>query len=1023
MNICGFSVKRPVAMTCLILVMLLFGINAYRKLGLDYMPNVEIPFVTVTTLYPGASPEEIEVDVARRIEDAVATVDGIKHVNSTCMENVCITLLEFNLSVDVDVAATDVRERIDLILNDFPVDVESPKILKFDPNAKPVVTLSLSGNLPLDKLYDYADDVLSSRFSTLGGVGEVQISGGEELEAQVVLDEGKLAAAGITPNAVVAALSANNVKIPAGRIRDGIRELNVTFDAEFNRLDAMGELEIGHTADRRIYLRDVAEIVMQSQEKRTVAYRDGLPAVNLKIVKKGDANAVAVVDRVRTEVERLRSSGTLPGGMRLEWFTDDGEFIRANVRDSWSSIFLGVVMTAVILFLFLHEVRSTVIVALSMPVSMVVTFAVLKMFDYTFNIMTLLSLGMSVGILVTNSIVVIENIFTHLQRGQAPGEAADRGGTEMVLPVFASAMTNVVVFVPIALMGSLVGRFFRPFAVTMTVATLVSLFISFTLTPILAAVLLRREMPEHTWLMRRFVAVCEGFYARLEQAYARTLDALAPWGWLVVGVAAVMLVLTMVFIAPHVGMAFFPESDRGEFIVKAEFPAYYNLEASIARTLEMEKRIRALPEVLRCSTVVGKVQGVIGQSSEGVYLAEITARATEKTNRTRTLDQMRAMFREALADETDAIISVGVPSPVGGAAAMLELEIAGDDLPTLEAVGKKAVRIAQESGLATDVDSSVRLGKPEIRLEPRRPVLQNLGISAAAVGTTLRAHIEGIKAGTFKVGDRSFDIRILSRKQEGVGQVENYTFTTLADVPLNMDTAGRPQNRIMPIQINRAEKRRIVKIFANPAPGVALGTLVSALERQVRAELPPGYSLRFTGQVERMRETQSEFIETILLAILLTYLLIAAVLESWGQPWIIMATLPLGLIGMLLALFLAGQPLSMMGLLGGVMLIGIVVNNAILIMDEVIRLRAGGMPPGAAMLAAAKSKFRPIVMTSLAAIIGILPMAFGTGLGSEMRQSCGVGIVGGLLSSTLLSLFVIPLLYIRCVRDRGEPAA
>jgi HAE1 family hydrophobic/amphiphilic exporter-1 len=1018
MNLCGFSVKRPVAMTCLILVMLLFGINAYRKLGLDFMPNVEIPFVTVTTVYPGASPEEIEVDVARRIEDAVATIDGIKHIHSSCMENVCITLLEFDLSVDVDVAATDVRERLDMILNDFPVDVESPKILKFDPNAKPVVTLTLSGDLPLDRLYDYADDVLASRFSTLGGVGEVQISGGEELEAQVVLDEGKLAAAGITPLDVVAVLNANNVKIPAGRIRDGIRELNVTFDAEFTQLAAMGEMEIGHVDGRRVYLRDVAEILMQSQEKRSVAFRDGRPAVNLKIVKKGDANAAAVVNRVRAEMEWLCASGTLPGGMRLEWFTDDGEFIKANADDSWNSIFLGVVMTAAILFLFLHEVRSTIIVALSMPVSIVVTFAVLHLFDYTFNMMTLLSLGTSVGILVTNSIVVIENTFTHLQRGCTPAEAADRGGGEMILPVFASAMTNVVVFVPIALMGSLVGRFFRPFAVTMTVATLVSLFISFTLTPILAAVLLRQEMPEHTWLMKRFVAACEGFYARLEQAYARTLDALAPWGWLVVGAAAVMLALTLAFIAPRVGLAFFPESDRGEFIVKAEFPAYYSLDASVARTLAMEKRIRALPEVLRCSTVVGKVQGVIGQSSEGVYLAEITARATEKTDRARTLDQMRAMLRETTADETDVVISVGVPSPVGGAAAMLEMEISGDDLPTLEAIGTNAVRMARTSGLATDVDSSVRLGKPEIRVEPRRPVLQNLRIPAAAVGATLRGHIEGIKAGTFKIGDRSFDIRVLSREQIGVGQVENYTFTTLNDMPLSMGSAGRPRDRIMPIQINRAEKRRIVKLFANPAPGVALGTLAKALERQITAELPPGYRLRFTGQVEKMQETQEEFAETILLAILLTYLLIAAVLESWGQPWIIMATLPLGLIGMLTMLFIVGQPLSMMGLLGGVMLIGIVVNNAILIMDEVIRLRAAGTPPGPAMLAAAKSKFRPIVMTSLAAIIGILPMAFGTGLGSEMRQSCGVGIVGGLVSSTLLSLFVIPLLYIRCVKGK-----
>lgn len=1019
MFLSDFSIKRPVAMTAFIIVLLLAGLNSYRKLGLNNMPDIEIPYVTITTVYPGASPGEIEVDVAKKIEDAVTSIDGLKHVNSTCMENMCLTTLEFELSVDVDVAATDVREKIDMILDDLPEDVEAPKILKFDPNAKPIATLLLIGTHPIDKLFDFADEELSDKLSTISGVAEVQVTGGEELEVHIILEKDKMAANGLNVADVIKKLGASNVKIPAGNLKDNIQEVSVTFDAEFKNFKEIEDLEIGKSGTGRVYVRDIGEVVMISKDKRTRAFYNGKPAINIKIVKKGEANAVKVVNRIKSVVEKIKAEGGIPGGMNLIWFTDDGEFIKASVDDAWGSIGLGILLTALILFIFLHEVRSTVIVCLSMPSSIVITFIIMKYFDYTFNNSTLLALGTSVGVLVTNSIVVIESVFKELHKGTKPKDASARGAGEVALPVFASAATNVVVFVPIAMMSSLVGRYFIPFAVTMTAATLVSLFISFTLTPILSSIFLKGEMPEHKFLMKTFIKYWNRGYNKCIEWYDVSLHKTSKRPWLVLLAVFVLLVLTLMFVAPQVGMSFFPDNDRGEFIIKIEYPTDYNINTTIERTKAFAARIRQLPEVKSTSTVIGKIQGTIGKVSEGVHLAEITVKTTGKKEREMQLDAMQEMFRQAFKDDINCIITVNIPSIVGGSSSKIEMEISGADLALLDKIGLKAADIAVKSGMATDIDTSVRAGKPEIRVLPKRTILQDMNLSAQLIGSLLRGNIEGIKVGTYKKGDRSYDIRVELKEQQGVEQVREFSLMSRKGRPLSIETVAKLEDNRIPIQISRAEKKRVIKLYANPAPGAALGDVVNMLTQKVGQMLPGGYNMRFTGQVEKMVEAQGDFLEAIIIASILTYLLIAAVLESWTQPFMILLTLPLALIGLFTGLFLAGQTLSMMGLLGAVMLIGIVVNNAILIIDNVVILRAQGMEPKEAMLISAKEKFRPIIMTSLAAVIGIMPMAFGSGLGSEIRSSCGITVIGGLISSTILSLYVVPLVYIQFIKKKN----
>ncbi len=1020
MILTNFSVKRPIASFAFIIVLILAGLNSYNKIGLNNMPDIEVPYITITTIYPGASPEEIEVDVAKKIEDAVSNLDGIKHIDSTCMENMCLTILEFQLGVDVDVAGTDVREQVSLVVDDFPQGVESPKILKFDLNSKPVVTILLYGDMPLDQIYDYAENNFSDQLSVQKGVAEVQIAGGAKLEVQLIIDREKLSAYGLNSLDILSSLSSDNKKIPAGNISRYGEELSISFDSEFKNLIDIKNKEIKTKGKGRLYLKDIAEIKFKSKKKRTLAFYNGQPAVNVKIIKKGEANSVKVVNRVKEAVKQLQNSNGVPGGIKIVNFTDDGEFIQASVDDAWSSIFLGVILTGIILFLFLHEVRSTIIVIITIPVSIIIVFSVINFYEFTFNNSTLLALGTSVGVLVTNSIVVIENIMVKIHSGLKPKEGAIVGTSQVFIPVLASALTNVVVFLPIATMSTIVGKYFVPFAITMTGITVISLFITFTLTPMLSGLLLRDKM-KHNWIMRIYTNCWNYLYGKLESFYKITLNWTAKYPLIFIIIVFVTLFTIGGYIIPKVGMSFFPDNDRGEFIIKVEYPTNYNLENTTDRTLEIEKGIRKLPEVLSTSMVIGKVQGTIGQVSEGVHLAEITVKTTQKKERSQTMNELREMLREHLSDNINCIITVNVPGMVGGSESNITLKISGDDLNELNRLGLKAIANSSKTNKFSEIDSSIRADKPEIKILPKKAILNDIGFSTDMLGLLLRTNIEGTEVGTYKIGDRSLDIRVKFKEEKGEKQIKEFVFMSKNGKPLSLETVAKLKESSIPIQISRSEKQRIIKLFANQKETVALGDGVNILDKEINEILPSGYSMSFTGKIEKMAAAQADFLQAIIIASILTYLLIAGILESWSLPFIILLTLPLAIVGLFSGLYLTGQSLSMMGLLGAVMLIGIVVNNAILVIDNVMHLRENkGLNAKDAMIQSAIEKFQPIVMTSLAAIIGMLPMALGNGLGSELRSSCGITVVGGLLTSTLLSLYIIPLVYIKFAKNKKK---
>lgn len=1007
------SVRRPIAMSCLIIGLTMLGLNSYRKLGLELMPKIDVPYITIVTVYPGASPNEIETDVARRIEDAMVTIDGLKHVTSTCMENACQTLMEFNLEVNVDIAATDVREKLDTIRADFPASVEDPIIQKFDINAKAIVTLALTGDVPLDELYDFADNTLSDRITVLPGVADVTLVGGAEREVHVLLDRNRLAARGLSSMEVVQRIRSEVATIPSGRVREEGIEYSVKFDADYSRVQALEELEIVNQDGRRCRIGDVGRVEMRTEELRQAATIDGRPAIAIKVVKKADANAVAVAGAVREAMSRLNE--TLPGGMELLWVADDGVFIEATNNSAWLNVIQGILLTAAILFIFLYNLRSLLVVGLTMPLTIVIGLFFMDLAGFTLNTSTLISIGMSVGILVTNSIVVLEAIVDRLNKSGDPKEAARLGANEAFIAVLASAGTNMVVLFPLAMMGSMIGLFIRPLALTMFIMTVVSLFISFTLTPLLCSILLKPTQADSRSVLARLERAWNRGFDALIAAYRSLLQTTERHRW-----AAVLVVLAVgamfvhsLKVAGGLGSSMVSDTDMGQVYVKLEFPTRYDLARTRDAVGDAERRLNGLPEMRHVMSTIGKVEGMIGQSSEGAYLAQLFLKFSERTERALTMDELLSQVRSRLADLPGAIVSVSVADVVGGQGSDIEMEISGSDLNELDRLALESHSLTQRIPGVAETDTSVRPGKPELKIRPRRAVLSDLGYSATGLGMTLRANLEGVEAGTFKKDARNYDIVVKLEERPGRAQVEEFQFPGAPGHPLLLTSLAQIQEDRSPVQITRKNKQRISKLYANLAPQLPMGTAVAEIGRTLDANalFPPGYDYHFTGVYEIMAEAMEALAEAGLIAMILVVLTLAAILESFKQPVVILVTIPLALIGTFWALGLAGLSLGIFEVMGVVMMIGIVVNNAILIMDQFNVHLAEGIPRHKAMITAACERFRPIVMITLAAVLGMLPLALGRGIGAEMRNGVGVASVGGIFVSGILTQIMLPILY------------
>ena len=1014
------ATKRPVATSALLIALVLLGLNSWRKLSLENLPAVDAPYVTITTVWPGASPEDIEKDVARRIEDAVSGVEGLKHTYSTCIENAGNTMVEFVMGTSVDVAAQDVREKIDAIVGDLPAGCERPAIAKLDLNASAIATVFLSGDLAPDDLWWLADNAIRDRFASVKGVADVKVIGGEEREVWVELDRDALAAAGLTAAEVAQAVGRGILSVPGGRIRESGTELAVRFDAEYRSVEDIGALQVAGADGARRYLRDLGRVRLATEEPRQRAFLDGAPGVAVKVVKKSDGNTVETVRLLEERFAEIQRE--LPPGVEMRWLQDDAEIVRANVDNTLSDIGSSVLLCAVILFAFLVNLRSTFVVAVTMPVTIVISLFFMQLCGLTLNLATLLALGLSAGILVSNSIVVLESIVRRLSLAgaaaclpEARWTAAREGAAAQTVAILASAGTNVVVMLPIAMMSSLVGKFFVPFATTTLIVNLASIFVSFTLTPMLCALAMKPES-EQTGRLARWGRAWDATLARWGLSYGawlrRTGSRRGARLFAVLAFAA-MLLLSLRFGTKGLGFLLIENDDWGRAFIRLEFPDYYDLARTQEATLAIARRIREDPDAVSVLAMPGRADAIAGQAGEGVYLAQIEVVYKPAAERPgRGIDAILENLRAELRAVPDLIATVSMPSYVQGVSATVQYNLKGPDLDELTARAQRLQALAFSLPGLAQLDTTARDDKPEIRIRPDRAVMADMGLDAAAVGALVRADVDGIEAASFKEDLKTLDVRVRLAEREGAEQIAALPVPAAPGRPVPLSAFTEEVRTGQKVMIFRHDKERAVMIGGNERPGYAAGTVGAQIEAIARENglVGDGYSLVPVGTSEMIGESVADFGEAIVLAIALTLLTLAAILESWRKPFLVLSTIPMALVGVLWALRLGGLNVSIFVLLGCVMLIGVVVNPAVLIVDKASQLEKAGKSKAVAMCHAVAQTFRAVVMVIVASGLGMLPIALSTGIGAVNRIGIGAASVGGILVAGALTLLLVPFL-------------
>jgi hydrophobe/amphiphile efflux-1 (HAE1) family protein len=1006
MNLSAIAVRRPILSVMATVAILVLGGLGLARIGVDLFPDVTFPVVSVTVPYPGASPGEVESLVTKEVEDAVVTLNDLDRVRSFSTEGVSRTVVVFKLKVNLEDAATRVRERVAGIRYKLPRDVKEPIVGRFDASANPILTYTLRGTGSLSQSRKLADDVLRPALEQVDGVAAVRVSGGAAREVHVELDPVRLAALGLSPAAVAARLRASNLNVPGGHFDEGRREISVRTIGELKSVEAVREVIIATAQDgSSVRLRDVARVEDAFEEKRTRARLSGEEAVALDVLKQSGKNTVAVSDAVKARVAELTAQ--LPEGTRLAIVIDQAAtHIKPELRRVAHDLLFGALMAVLTILVFMRDLRSTLISAIAIPVSILGTFFVLYLLGFTLNMMTLLGLSLAVGLLIDDAVVVRENIFKHLERGKPPMQAALDGTKEITLSVLATTLTVVAVFMPVAFVGGTVGQFFREFGVTISVAVALSLFVAFTVDPMISSRLSRQLGATRPSRLSRLTRPLEDFFAGLTTSYSAAL------GWAtrhqaLVGLTTVGSLAVSGWVGGMVGNDFLASEDRGSFVVDLELPAGTPLAETARLTLAAERRVARTAEVR-------DVFATLGPDGE-VNKARWRVVTTPKVERSIPLSDLKEAARAAASTVPGATVIVTDPPILEGVATEVPImiDVQGPSYDEITPVASEIARILGGTAGVHDVQVKFTPGRPELHVSLDRARVADLGLEVGEVAAAVRTAMQGDEAGLLRQGKDEVPIRVRldEAHRSDESSLADLTLATprglvkLADVA-HLSRGSAPQ------VIEREARSRQIQVWA--VPSRPLGDLVAELQPKLAAlKLPPGARIAYDGQIKMMSESNSSMALAFVLGWIFIYLVLASQFESFVHPLTIMLSLPLAFVGAINGLFLAGKPVQMGAVIGIIFLMGLVAKNAILLIDRaVVRVREHGQTPLEAILAAGPERLRPILMTSAAMVAGMLPAALARSEGSEFRAPMATAIVGGIVSSTLLSLVVVPVFYL-----------
>ena len=1007
------SIGNPVLATMMMLAFVVLGLFSYNRLAVDQFPDVSFPVVVVQTEYPGASPEIVESDVTRRIEEQVNTVSGINRVSSRSYEGVSVVIVEFDLVTEPARAAQDVREKVALVRASFKKEVKEPIVSRFNPDDQPVISLAVqSPTRDPRELTTLAEQVVKRRIENARGVGRVTVVGGVRREVQIVLRPAEMEALKVGVDQILTAVRNENQELPAGSIVTREREQSVQIRGRLKSVADFERIVVARRGSQPVYLGQVARVVDGQEERESLATVDGQRAVSLDVVKAQGENTIEVVDNVRRLATELQKQ--LPADVKLSVVRDQSTSIRNSVKGVQRNLVEGAILTVVIVFLFLSSWRSTVITGLTLPISLIGTFLVMYAMGFTINLVTLLALSICVGLLIDDAIVVRENIVRHQAMGKHHRLAALEGTAEIGLAVTATTLTIVAVFLPVGFMGGIIGKFFKQFGVTVAFAVMLSMFISFTLDPMLSAVWPDPDAQgaRGTGPVARLLRGFERVMRRLEDGYVAVLR----WGlahrWATMGGALLTLVAALAM-ARSIGSEFVPQPDNNEMYLQFYTPVGSSLELTADKARQVDAALREFPEVVFTYATVNT------GATQGKNYATVFVRLKDRKARTRSVKQLVAPVRERIERVAGiTITNLGVFSTFGNK--QIEVSVQGPDQRQLESLAALAVAEIRQVPGVVDLDTSSKPAKPTIAVEVDRALASDLGVSVAQVGGALRPLLAGEVASTWKApDDENYDVRI-RLPLEGRRDVEDLARLTVASVLPDADGAPRmvPLRQVAklvasegPTQINRKNLTREIAITAN-VYGAAPGTVGLEIQQRLKTvTLPPGYAFVTGGATKDMQESFGFALQALLLAVVFIYMILASQFRSFIQPVAIMVSLPLSLIGVMVALLAWRSTLNMFSVIGFIMLMGLVTKNAILLIDFANQQRRAGMDRAQALLAAAEIRLRPILMTTLAMVFGMLPLAISTSEGAEQRAPMAHAVIGGVIASTLLTLLVVPVLY------------
>jgi len=1024
------SLHNPVLATMLMLALVVLGLFSMQRLQVDQFPNVDFPVVVISTDYPGASPEIIESEVTKKIEEGVNSIAGINALTSRSYENQSVVIIEFGLHIDGRKAAEDVREKVAILRPTLRAEVKEPKVLRFDPSSRAIWSVavlpdtSVGQALNAVELTNWAEQTLKKRLENVRGVGSVVLVGGNKREINIYLNPQALESFGLTPEQVATAVRNENQDYPVGSIRSAVQDRVIQIAARVQRPEDFGRIIITRKNGAPVRVDQVAQVKDGEQEIESLALYNGQRTLLLNVQKSQDENTIGVVDNLNKTLAEMQTQ--LPPGIKLQSITDGSRQIRVSVANVRQTLIEGALLTILIVFLFLNSWRSTVITGLTLPIALIGTFFFMNLLGFTINLITMMALSLCVGLLIDDAIVVRENIVRHVQLGSNAFEAAMEGTREIGLAVFATTLSIVAVFLPIGFMGGIIGKFFHEFGLTIVAAVLISMFVSFTLDPMLSSLWHDPSIEAHGQHHAP-----RNWYDKTIGRITRLFDVGTDWladvyqgilRWALnhkLGTVALALVIFVSSLAlvPLLGTEFVPKSDFSETNLTFNTPVGSSLEVTEARARQVEGILRSFPEVNYTLTTINT------GNAQGKIYASIYIRLVDRHLRTRNVDAMSTVLRQRLREVPGiSVTHVGLLDPVGGQKQIL-FSIQGADMGELSRLNALALdKIRQIPGLV-DMDSTLKPNKPTLDVQVRRDLASDLGLSVAQIGTSLRTLVAGQTVGNWRApDDQTYDVNVrLSPQSRQLAQ-------DLAALPFTVGQQADGSARVVRLdqvanivessgsnQINRRDLTREVAITGNVS-GRSAGEVSADIKIAMDSiAMPPGYSYKFSGSVKDMAEAFGYALSALVMAVIFIYMVLASQFKSFFQPLALMTALPLTLIGVVLALMLFNSTLSMFSVIGVVMLMGLVTKNAILLVDFAIRARASGTSRHDALMMAARVRLRPILMTTLAMIFGMVPLAFALSEGAEMRAPMGQAVIGGVITSSLLTLVVVPVVY--CYMD------